>query len=280
MKEIVIISGKGGTGKTSVAAALAFIAESAMVADCDVDASDLHLILKPDILQRENFYSGVKAEIIAEKCIACGKCEQVCRFNAIFQKANTYTVNAQDCEGCGYCYHVCAVDAISLPEQKVGECYISETKLGLKLIHARLSSGADNSGKLVARVKKQAKALVDGSPGIGCPVISSLSGADFVLLVTEPTLSGLSDLKRVWELAKKFNIPGGCIINKADINPEIALKTEAYLQEENILLLDKILYDEDFYRSMTLGTSLVEFNPAKWRPGFEGIWQQIKKEIQ
>jgi MinD superfamily P-loop ATPase len=289
MKEIVIISGKGGTGKTSVAAALAFVAGKVIMADCDVDAADLHLILKPDILEREDFYSGVKAEIKIDKCTSCGLCEQVCRFNAISHKQDFYKVDPLDCEGCGYCYHVCPVNAIILPEQKVGECYVSQTRIDCKLVHAKLGIGADNSGKLVARVKKKAKQraeldnldfiLVDGSPGIGCPVISSLSGADFALLVTEPTLSGLSDLKRVWQLAKKFNIPGGCIINKADLNPVLTNQTEEFLKAEGLLHIDNLPYDEDFHQAITLGKSLVEYNPAKWHPTFNKIWNIIMKEI-
>jgi MinD superfamily P-loop ATPase len=289
MKEIVVISGKGGTGKTSVAAALAFVAGKVIMADCDVDAADLHLILKPEIINQEDFYSGVKAEINQVKCISCGLCEKVCRFNAITGRQGIFQVNALDCEGCGYCYHVCPAEAISLPEQKVGECYVSQTRLGCKLIHAKLGIGADNSGKLVALVKKEAKKnaeidrmdfiLVDGSPGIGCPVISSLSGANFALLVTEPTLSGLSDLQRVWQLAKKFNIKGGCIINKADLNPEIAMLTEEFLGSEGIKHIDNLPYDEDFHKSITLGQSLVEYNPGKWRPQFNKIWERINKEI-
>ncbi len=290
MKEIVIISGKGGTGKTSVAAALAFVAQNIVMADCDVDAADLHLILKPSVLSQEDFYSGVKAHIDTSICISCGQCEQVCRFSAIDHAEGFYKVNELDCEGCGYCYHICPVQAISLPQQKVGQCFISQTRIDCKLVHAKLGIGADNSGKLVALVKKEARKtaeqekrdfiLVDGSPGIGCPVISSLSGADFALLVTEPTLSGLSDLQRVWQLAKKFSLPCGCIINKADINPAIASKTESFLHSENITHIDNLPYDEDFHQAITLGQSLVEYNHDKWNSRFTKIWQQITKEIQ
>ncbi len=290
MKEIVIISGKGGTGKTSVAAALAFMEKSLVMADCDVDAADLHLILKPTVESSEDFYSGVKAVIDAAKCTGCGLCEEICRFNAITHPGGLYQVNSLDCEGCGYCYWVCPVKAISLPEQKVGQSFISQTKLGCKLVHAKLGIGADNSGKLVAKVKKDAKALadknglnyllVDGSPGIGCPVIASLSGADFVLLVTEPTLSGLSDLKRVWQLAAQFRIPSSCIINKADINPQITERIKEFLLQNDILLVDEIPYDEDFSRAITLGQSLVEYDPAKWQPRFARIWETLTKELQ
>ena len=289
MKEIVIISGKGGTGKTSVAAALATIASQTVMADCDVDAADLHLILKPDTRQSEAFFSGVKAVIDPDKCSACGLCEAICRFGAISHQGTHYAVDRLACEGCGYCHHICPVDAISLPEQQVGHSYISHTKLGSQLVHAKLEAGADNSGKLVAKVKKDAKELalktgmdyvwVDGSPGIGCPVISSLSGADFVLLVTEPTLSGLGDMQRVHQLVEQFKIPAGCLINKADINPEITDRIRGFILEKGIRLVDEIPYDEDFPHAITLGQSLVEFNPAKWRPRFDRIWQIVCKEL-
>lgn len=289
MKEIVVISGKGGTGKTSVTASLAFILPNLVMADCDVDAADLHLILQPSILKSEDFYSGVKAVIDPEKCISCGICEEVCRFGAISHEGPSYKVDPLDCEGCGYCHHACPAQAISLPLQNVGQCFLSDTRAGCRLAHARLGIGADNSGKLVARVKKDAREeairsnadhiLVDGSPGIGCPVISSLSGADFVLLVTEPTLSGISDLQRVWELTAQFGIPAGCIINKQDLNPQIASQTREFLAENGIPLIDGISYDEDFSRAITLGQSLVEYEPAKWKPRFASIWDKINKEL-
>lgn len=285
MKEIVIISGKGGTGKTSVAAALATVASKVVMADCDVDAADLHLILKPAILTSEDFYSGVKAEIDPAQCSSCGECERICRFGAISHEDGVYNVNPLDCEGCGYCYHICPAEAISLPEQLVGECYLSDTKLDCQLVHAKLGIGADNSGKLVAKVKKDAKEaalknqmdyiLVDGSPGIGCPVISSLSGADFVLLVTEPTLSGLNDLQRVWQLTAQFQIPAGCIINKADLNPRIRDQIKQFLADHEIWQVCDLPYDNDFSQAITLGQSLVEFNPSKWKQLFVDIWDSI-----
>ncbi|MDD4223785.1 MAG: ATP-binding protein [Candidatus Cloacimonetes bacterium] len=289
MKEIVIISGKGGTGKTSVAAALASIAEKTVMADCDVDAADLHLILEPEIRKTESFFSGVKAVIDPDKCSSCGLCESVCRFHAVSHQGVRYKIDPLACEGCGYCFHVCPVQAISLPEQQVGYCYISATRFGCQLVHAKLEAGADNSGKLVAKVKKDAKHLaqdtdmeyvwVDGSPGIGCPVISSLSGADFVLLVTEPTLSGMGDMQRVYELVKQFNIPAGCLINKADINPEIADRIRSFIAQQDNCLVDEIPYDEDFPRAITLGKSLVELDPGKWKERFQSIWHKVIKEL-
>lgn len=290
MKEIVVISGKGGTGKTSISSALAFIEpDSIVLADCDVDAADLHLILKPQVTRSEDFYSGYKAVIDNVKCVACGLCHSICRFSAIIPNKNAYKVNSLDCEGCGYCARICLTKAISMHENLVGESYASTTRTGSPMMHARLKAGADNSGKLVAKVKNMAKAsasehnlpyvLIDGSPGIGCPVISSLSGASLALIVTEPSLSALSDMKRVWELATKFNLPCAIIINKADINPSIAGDIAAFASLNNITIIDSLPYDNDFYRAVTLGQSLVEYNPAKWQPRYAAIWNKLKELV-
>ena len=290
MKEIVIIYGKGGTGKSSVAAALAYTVPRVVMADCDVDAADLHLILKPVVQSSEDFYSGVRAEIDAQSCVGCGKCEEICRFGAISHESGKFSVDKLDCEGCGYCQLICPAKAISLPEQKVGQCFISDTRFACRLIHAKLGIGADNSGKLVAKVKKEARQeatrtgmdyiLVDGSPGIGCPVISSLSGADFVLLVTEPTLSGLNDLNRVWQLTARFQIPAGCIITKADLNPQVTAQIKDFLTQQGIRHLDDLPYDEDFSQAITLGKCLPEINPGKWKTRFANLWQGITKELK
>jgi len=288
MREIVIISGKGGTGKTSVAAALAFItSDNTVMGDCDVDAADLHLILQPDILQREDFFSGVKAEIDREICIGCGKCDEVCRFDALVVEGSTYRVEPLRCEGCGYCSYVCPVEAIRLKEQNIGECYISRTRAGSYLAHSRLGIGADNSGKLVTRVKRDARLLaerenkefiiIDGSPGIGCPVIASLSGADFALIVTEPTRSGIHDLKRVLELSQNFGIPTGCLINKNDINLEIAEEIEIFLHENGIRYSGVIPYDIDFQQALSRGQSIIEYNPERWKPFFSELWNKISE---
>ena len=287
MKEIVVISGKGGTGKTSLTASLSYVAANEVVmADCDVDAADLHLILKPENQYSEDFYSGFKAEINPEYCQFCGACFSVCRFEAILRKDDRYEVKYLDCEGCGYCQHVCLAEAINLREQKVGLCHIADARFGCKLVHAELGIGADNSGKLVAKVKRDANRvakenskdyiLVDGSPGIGCPVISSLSGAAYAVLVTEPSLSGLEDLKRVWELSARFRIACGCVINKADINPEITAMIKDILVEKDIELLSEIPYDEDFPRAITKGLCLMELDQAKWEPYIKQIWEKIR----
>ncbi len=286
MKEIVVISGKGGTGKTSLTASFAKLAgENAVVADCDVDAADMHLLLEPDFAQSEDFYSGYIAKINQDECIQCGRCAYVCRFDAIPVVRGKYIVDPIACEGCGYCARVCPTDAIDMNDAYSGKLFVSETKNGNPMVHARLGIGSDNSGKLVTKVKNEAKEIakkenkdfiiVDGSPGIGCPVVSSLSGADFVVLVTEPTVSGLHDLKRVYELLKSFNLKAGCIINKSDLNNEITIKIKTFLKEENIIHLADLPYDENFTKAMTNGKTIVEYDNGKLRNIITEVWQNI-----
>lgn len=296
MKEIVVISGKGGTGKTSITASFAELAgEKVVTADCDVDAADMHLLLKPDFAKAEDFYSGESAVINPTLCSACGRCTEVCRFKAVEmprepQPAETenpaaYTVSPLDCEGCGYCARVCPEKAIIMEPMNVGKLYISSTKAGNTMVHARLGIGAENSGKLVAQVKKEAKriaeeegkdlVLVDGSPGIGCPVVSSLSGADYVVLVTEPTASGLHDLKRVYQLVKQFKIPAGCIINKADLNPDITHEIERLCQEEGVGKISRLNYDETFTRAMTEGKTVIDYGENQLKPILIRSWEKI-----
>ncbi len=290
MKEIVVISGKGGTGKTSVTASLAYLADKeVIVADCDVDAADMHLLMKPVNDKREDFFSGVVAKIDQDKCIKCGKCSDVCRWDAIQVIDENYIVQPLDCEGCGYCAIICPSKAISMNEQNVGDWITSDVKINTKMVHARLKIGAENSGKLVAKVKNEAKALaekkqkefviVDGSPGIGCPVVSSLSGANLVVLVTEPSVSGIHDVKRVYELVKKFGIKTGCIINKADINLEKTSEIHQFLEAEDIILISEIPYDENFTKAMTMGQTIVEYDPEGIGEILKSSWEKIKKII-
>ncbi|MCD6181346.1 MAG: ATP-binding protein [Candidatus Cloacimonetes bacterium] len=291
MKEIVVISGKGGTGKTSITAALTYVGRGEILAaDCDVDAADMHLLLAPDFGKPTDFYSGVIAKIDTEACISCGKCKAVCRFDAISIIDDKYVVSPLDCEGCGYCARVCPRDAITTPEQNVGQWFISTTRLQNQLVHARLGIGTENSGKLVAKVKAEARSLaiekdipyvlVDGSPGIGCPVISSLSGADYVVLVTEPTVSGLHDMRRVHQLLKQFNLPCGCVINKADLNPEFSRKIEGFLQDENIDLLARMPYHPDFTEAITQGKTIVELDGSELPEKIEILWNTIKSKLE
>ncbi len=285
MKEVVVISGKGGTGKTSLTASFAVLGGADLVvADCDVDAADMHLLLEPDMEKAEDFYSGELAVIDSETCTACGRCEEVCRFNAIEAGQDSYRVDHLSCDGCGYCARICPVEAIGNIEQNVGQFYVSGIRTGATMIHARLGIGADNSGKLVARVKNEAKkraeeqnrelVLVDGSPGIGCPVVSSLSGADYVVLVTEPTVSGVHDLKRVYQLVKRFGIKAGCIVNKADLNPAMRDDLKGFLEDEGIDLLAEIPYDENFTKAITNGKTVVEWD-KDLKKVVSGSWERI-----
>jgi len=290
MKEIVVISGKGGTGKTSVTAAFSVLGgPDVVVADCDVDAADMHLLMQPDFNFSEDFYSGEIAYIDQSNCIRCGKCVEVCRFDAITVTNMQYIVDPLSCEGCGYCARICPARAIVNNERLAGKWFISNIKTGSLMVHARLGIGADNSGRLVAKVKNEAKEialeerkdfiLVDGSPGIGCPVVSSLSGANFVVLVTEPSVSGLHDLKRVYELVKKFNIKAGCIINKADINLVKCTEIEQFLKEEGIVHLADLPYDENFTKAMTQGQTIVEFDHGLLKDLLTESWEKIKQLV-
>ncbi|NPA67832.1 MAG: 4Fe-4S dicluster domain-containing protein [Chlorobi bacterium] len=289
MKEIVIISGKGGTGKTSVSASFAVLGgKDVIVADCDVDAADMHLLLKPDYEISEEFYSGELAIIKQEDCIKCGKCKDVCRFGAINIIENKYITDPLSCEGCGYCARVCPTETIINIDLNVGNWYISNIRTGSKMVHAKLATGADNSGKLVAQVKNKAKELaekmnkkyivVDGSPGVGCPVVSSLSGASYVVLVTEPTVSGLHDLKRVYELVKKFNLRAGCIINKYDLNISVTREIEKFSEKEQIDKLAKIPYDKSFTEAVIQKLTVAETD-NKIKPLLQKTWENIKNKI-
>jgi len=291
MKEIVVISGKGGTGKTSITASLAVLGgKDVVVADCDVDAADMHILLQPENAKSEDFFSGELAVIDQDICTQCGKCFDVCRFDAIDVKDGIHTVNELSCEGCGYCARVCPVDAITNIPLNVGKWHISNTRFNQPFIHAKLGIGADNSGKLVAHVKNVAKeiaeeyerpyVLVDGSPGVGCPVVSSLSGAHFVVLVTEPTVSGLHDLKRVYELVNKFHIKAGCIINKSDLNLDKTNEIIEFLEQENIIHLANLPYDESFTKAMTDCKTIVEVDDNIIKETLERIWEEIKQIIK
>ena len=286
MKEIVVISGKGGTGKTSITASFAQLGGGELVvADCDVDAADLHLLLQPQDTNSSDFFSGYLADIQPEKCTGCGLCADICRFDAIHPTGDVYRVNRLDCEGCGYCARICPTEAIEMEEQNVGQWYFSQTRIGSPMVHARLGIGAENSGKLVARVKKEARAfagkngqtlvLVDGSPGIGCPVVSSLSGADLAVLITEPTVSGLHDLKRVYQLVAKFRIPAACIINKSDLNSDVTREILSFLKKENIVHLANIPYNENFTRAMTTGKTIVEYENGDLKSTISDSWKKI-----
>lgn len=257
MRELVVISGKGGAGKTSVAASFAVLAERVIVADCDVDAADLHLLLSPTIIESNDFYSGFEAIICQDNCNSCGICASLCRFDAVigFLDANgsrRYHINRIDCEGCGLCVHFCPVKAVDFPISLCGKWMVSRTRVG-KMVHARLGVAAENSGKLVSTVRQKAKEIaqeenvpliiVDGPPGIGCPVIASITGATEVLVVTEPTVAGEHDLERVLLLTRHFKIPTAVCVNKWDISVSLTERIETRALELGAVIAGRIRYD-------------------------------------
>ncbi|MBN1841023.1 MAG: ATP-binding protein [Deltaproteobacteria bacterium] len=282
MKELTIISGKGGTGKTSVVASFAALAENKVLADGDVDAADLHLILAPDIKHEEDFRGGRVAKIDPETCIECGECLDRCQFNAISQD---FVVNKIDCEGCGVCVYFCPVEAIDFPQVICGKWYISETRLG-PMVHAKLGIAEENSGLLVSLVRNQAKVLaeeqgldtiiLDGPPGIGCPVIASITGTNVVLIVTEPTLSGLHDLERVAGLAAHFKIPTLACVNKFDLNEEMSDRIATYCNDNQIELVGRIPYDTAVTHAMVAGKSVVEFSDGKVSDAVKELWRRVE----
>lgn len=289
MKEIVVVSGKGGTGKTSLVAAFAVLAGcDVVVADCDVDAADLHLLLAPDFARAEAFHAGELAVVDADACTGCGLCADVCRFGAV-TVADAAAIDPLDCEGCGYCARVCPTRAITNVERLVGQWYRSRTRTGATMVHARLGIGAENSGKLVARVKNEAQraarelhaplVLVDGSPGVGCPVVSSLAGASLVLLVVEPTTSGLHDLIRVHELVRRFGIPMACVINKADLNENVRRELKEHLAQLDTPVVAELPYDERFAAAIAAGRTVVEEGGAL-KETIRDCWEALCARIQ
>ncbi|MBW1932287.1 MAG: ATP-binding protein [Deltaproteobacteria bacterium] len=291
MKEIVVISGKGGTGKTSIVASFAALAKTAVMADCDVDAADLHLVLEPKIRHSSDFSGGKQASIVIEKCVGCGKCREVCNFDAILftGSANnvidkTYAVDPVACEGCGVCVHFCPNDAIEFNDVVNGRWFVSDTRFGT-MVHARLGIAAENSGKLVSLIRKKAKEIavdqnndliiVDGSPGIGCPVIASITGADLVLIVTEPTLSGKHDLNRIADLADGFDIPILIAINKYDLNPELTQQIETNAAKRNIKVVGKICYNDAFTKAQIMKCSVVEYTGGAVSEDIKVLWRNI-----
>jgi MinD superfamily P-loop ATPase len=291
MKEVVIISGKGGTGKTSIVGSFAALANNAVLADCDVDAADLHLLLEPDIKQSHDFSGGKLASVIAEKCIGCGKCAEVCNFDAVTLQGNsnnvvekTYTIDDVSCEGCGVCVHFCPVNAIEFKDSVNGRWFVSETRFG-PMVHARLGIAQENSGKLVSLIRKEAKRIaderngnfiiVDGSPGIGCPVIASITGADLVLVVTEPTISGQHDLDRVIELTEHFGIPTIVCINKYDINPTITEDIEMKAQRKDLKVAGKIAYNTAVTKAQIAAKSIVEYSDGELKAQVVSLWEFV-----
>jgi len=291
MKELVVISGKGGTGKTSITAAFAALTRDAVLADCDVDAADLHIVLSPSVKQTSDFSGGRQAAIDPAKCIGCGRCAAMCRFEAIGLKGpgngviqKTYAVDPVACEGCKVCVEFCPVKAIAFNEAVNGQWFVSDTRFG-PMVHAKLGIAEENSGKLVTLIRRKAKeiaeerkldlVIVDGSPGIGCPVIASITGADLVLIVTEPTLSGRHDLGRVADLAVNFGIKTLLCINKADINPQMTAQISEEARKRGITVVGEIPYDDAFTKAQIMKATVPEYTGGEITERIKALWRQV-----
>ena len=285
MKELVVLSGKGGTGKTSIVGSFAAIAENKVLADCDVDAADLHLLLNPTTTEEQEFWSGQVALIDEDKCTQCGLCEDICRFEAI----HDFKVDPTSCEGCGFCYNVCPDEAIEMRDCLSGHWFISQTRYG-PLVHAKLGIAEENSGKLVALVRQNAKLIcekegleyiiTDGPPGIGCPVISSLSGANLALLVTEPTLSGIHDLERVLGVCHHFGVPALVCVNKYDINEENTRHIEKFCNSQGVEMASKIPLDNVVTEALVRNLPVVEYSHNGVSREIERLWENIYRKLK
>lgn len=280
MKQIVILSGKGGTGKTTVSSAFAKLLNNKITVDCDVDAANLYLLLNPQSYKQFEYFGGKKANINPELCTQCGLCESVCRFDAI----HDYVIDPLSCEGCGFCFRVCPDEAIEFTETKSGNYFECNLPDNSKFYYAKLLPGEGNSGKLVSEIKKSALTnindkikwvIVDGPPGIGCPVNASLSGADFVVIVTEPTQSGVHDLKRLVELLKTFSIKSGIVINKYDLNEKITLQITSLAGKENIPILGYLPFDIDYIEAIKANKTIVEYS-SKAAEDIKNIWTKVE----
>jgi MinD superfamily P-loop ATPase len=278
VKELIVVSGKGGTGKTSITACFAALVGNKILADADVDAPDLFILLEPRIRKREAFRAGYRARIRPDRCIACGDCRDLCRCQAI---GADYVVDEMECEGCGVCAHFCPTEAVELEEKECGQWFISDTRYG-PLVHAQLGIGEENSGKLVTTVRHNARlvaeergldlVIVDGPPGIGCPVIAAVTGAHLVLIVTEPTLSGLHDMKRVAALTKHFAIPTVACINKYDLNPAVTEEIIRYCQESGIRVVGRVPYDRVVSRALVQKRLIVEHEDGRVSAEIRSLW--------
>ena len=287
MKELIVISGKGGTGKTSIMAAFSSLAENMVLCDADVDAADLHLIMNPKVIQQTDFQSGNTAMINKDQCTECGLCLEMCRFNAI---SADFKVNPIDCEGCGVCVHFCPEDAIDFPLNTCGEWFVSDTRFG-PMVHARLGIAEENSGKLVTLVRQEARKLseaknldlilTDGPPGVGCPVIASIGGASAVLIVTEPTVSGKHDMERVGQLAAHFKVPAMICVNKFDLNLELTREIEKYAEEKDIVCLGRIPFDPIFTKAMIQAQTVFEYDGRSTvGEAIRGTWQRLTENLE
>jgi MinD superfamily P-loop ATPase len=295
MKQLVILSGKGGTGKTSVAAAFAHLAAAgpdplrAVLADADVDAANLELVLSPDVLEKQEFIGGKAAVIEREKCVGCGICRDVCRFDAVSANGGIYEVDPIACEGCAVCFYRCPEEAIRMEEQLAGHWLRSDSRYG-PLFHAELRPAQENSGKLVTLLKQQARLLarderydlliVDGPPGIGCPVISAAAGADLVLVVSEPTAAGIHDMERVLATAGHFGVPALVCVNKADLYPEGAARIEEFCRNRGIEMAGRIPFDVVVTEAMVHGQPVTAYQPdGEVAQALRAVWAGVRDEL-
>jgi MinD superfamily P-loop ATPase len=286
MKQIVIISGKGGTGKTVLTASFASLAKNKVMVDCDVDAADLHLLLHPAVKERFEFRSGQTARIDKARCCECGECIDMCRFDAI---GKDFVIDPVSCEGCALCSRICRYGAIAMEENISGEWFISDTRYG-PFVHARLGIAEDNSGKLVSRIRQAAKEiaekekksyiLIDGPPGIGCPVIASITDTDLAVIVTEPTLSGIHDMQRILDLTEHFHIPVKVVINKFDLNPDNSGKIEHICESNSIEIVGSIPFSVEVPRSVVQAVPFVEFTHDEVTEEIISIWNKMESIIQ
>ena len=285
MPEILVISGKGGTGKTSLTAALAQSAPEHILCDLDVDAPDLHLLMQPEHQQTNEFWSGSEAVINPDACSACGRCEEVCRFDAVSQTPDGYIIDPLRCEGCKTCVVLCPEEAIDFNPKQCGNWYVSRTRMDTTMVHAQLFPAEENSGRLVALLRKEAKIIAekqginliidDGPPGIGCPVISALSGVDMVVIVTEPTPSGKHDMERVVDLCKHFKPKVAAIINKWDLNQDLSRDIQQWCEARDIPIVAHLPHDPDFVHAMVAGKTITEFSDGDASKAVKSAWDRI-----
>jgi MinD superfamily P-loop ATPase len=285
VKQLAIVSGKGGTGKTTIAAAFAALAKDKVMVDCDVDAADLHLLLQPKRLTQEKYFGGKSPDVDPEKCTQCGLCTEICRFHAIHHGV----VDPVSCEGCGFCSHICPEKAITMREAFSGDWFVSETPYG-PFVHARLGIGQENSGKLVTVVRKKAMEvaqergleliLIDGPPGIGCPVTASLTGVNLILAITEPTLSGIHDLERILKLSAHFKIPSMVCVNKFDINLGNTADIASHCKNNGSRVIGEIPYEPKVVEALVNLKTVMDYPCNGVQKIIRRIWEEVRSVLE
>lgn len=282
MRKLTVISGKGGTGKTSLVGCFAALARrEAVMVDGDVDAANLSLILRPRLLEKHEFRASHVAEVNRQNCTQCGLCRELCRFDAL---SADYCVDPLSCEGCAFCFHACPDNAIAMVERVSGQWFVSSTPYGT-LVHARLGIAEENSGKLVTKIRTRAQdiasggdlswTIIDGPPGIGCPVIASLAGVDRALVVTEPTVSGIHDMMRVTEVCRHFGVPVAVCINRFDLDESQSGLIEGFCRKERVQMVGKIPFDRVFVEAMVAGVPVIEYTDGPLVHSISEAWEDF-----